>query len=145
MKCEKIAVATENLNIDDIKETSRGQLLDSWKKTYRTDAPKGISRRLMEHAAAYSIQSKIHGQLPRSIQLKLKRFQNNSHNNKVSSDLPEGTVLMREWHGDNYRVVVLRNGYEWNNTHFKSLSEIARSITGTRWSGPRFFGLRRSG
>ena len=88
MKCEKIAVATENFNIDDIKETSRGQLLDSWKKTYRTDAPKGISRRLMEHAAAYSTQSKIHGQLPRSIQLKLKRFQNNSHNNKVSSDLP---------------------------------------------------------
>jgi hypothetical protein len=51
-------------------------------------------------------------------------------------------VLLREWHGTTHRVMVVENGYEYSSQRFKSLSEIARRITGSRWSGPLFFGLK---
>ena len=57
--------------------------------------------------------------------------------------LQPGTILVREWDGKSQRVVVLDQGFAWNGTTYRSLTEIAFAITGTRWSGPRFFGLRR--
>jgi hypothetical protein len=56
-----------------------------------------------------------------------------------------GTRLIREWHGVEHTVTVLKDGYEWQGRPYKSLSAIARAITGTRWNGPLFFGLRRAG
>jgi Protein of unknown function (DUF2924) len=53
-------------------------------------------------------------------------------------------MLTREWNGVTHRVMVLENGFAWNGRKYDSLSEIARKITGTRWSGPRFFGLRQT-
>jgi hypothetical protein len=53
-----------------------------------------------------------------------------------------GTVLIREWHGVSYRVTVLADGVQLRGARYRSLSEVARKITGSRWSGPRFFGLR---
>ena len=53
-----------------------------------------------------------------------------------------GTVLVREWDGTSQRVMVLADGFAWNGTTYQSLSQVARAITGTRWNGPRFFGLR---
>jgi hypothetical protein len=55
-----------------------------------------------------------------------------------------GTVLMREWNGVTHRILVLDEGFSWNAERYSSLSEIALRITGTRWSGPRFFGLREA-
>jgi Protein of unknown function (DUF2924) len=57
--------------------------------------------------------------------------------------LKAGAVLLREWHGTAHRVGVLESGYEYHGQRFNSLSEIARRITGTRWSGPLFFGVKR--
>ena len=56
--------------------------------------------------------------------------------------LQPGTILVREWDGKPQRVVVLDQGFAWNGTTYRSLSEIAFAMTGTRWSGPRFFGIR---
>jgi hypothetical protein len=56
--------------------------------------------------------------------------------------LRPGTVLVREWEGGSHRVMVLAEGFAWNGTTYASLSQVARAITGTRWNGPRFFGLR---
>ena len=56
--------------------------------------------------------------------------------------LRSGTVLVREWKGKRQHVLTLANGFSWNDREFRSLSEVANAITGTRWSGPRFFGLR---
>ena len=55
-----------------------------------------------------------------------------------------GSVLMREWNGVTHRILVLDEGFSWNAQRYSSLSEIALRITGTRWSGPRFFGLRQA-
>ena len=58
--------------------------------------------------------------------------------------LKPGTRLIREWQGRTYEVVVLDDGLSWQRTHFRSLSAIARKITGTAWSGPLFFGLKQN-
>jgi hypothetical protein len=55
-----------------------------------------------------------------------------------------GLRLVREWRGETHTVLVLEDGFEWNGNRRRSLSAIAREITGTHWSGPRFFGLKRS-
>ncbi len=57
-------------------------------------------------------------------------------------DLLPGTVLTREWNGQTHRVMVVQNGFAWEGRTYDSLSKIAQSITGTKWNGPRFFGLR---
>lgn len=57
--------------------------------------------------------------------------------------LKPGTVLTREWAGVNHRVMVLEEGFAWAGQSYRSLSEIATRISGTRWSGPRFFGLKQ--
>ncbi len=59
----------------------------------------------------------------------------------VSKTLPPGTRLVREWHGRPYTVEVLESGFLCDGQRYRSLSEVARAITGARWSGPRFFGL----
>ena len=61
---------------------------------------------------------------------------------RISPQLKPGTRLMREWRGRNHEVLVLDDGFSWQGTHYRSLSAIARQITGTAWSGPLFFGLR---
>ena len=58
------------------------------------------------------------------------------------TDLTPGTVLVREWDRKSHRVMVLADGFAWNGQTYESLSKIALAITGTRWNGPRFFGLR---
>jgi hypothetical protein len=62
--------------------------------------------------------------------------------NRLTADLSPGTVLAREWNGRMQRVAVLADGFAWNGKTYASLSKIAFAITGTRWNGPRFFGLR---
>jgi hypothetical protein len=62
--------------------------------------------------------------------------------NKPGHQLSTGTRLVREWHSESHHVEVLHDGYDYRNRHYNSLSEIAREITGARWSGPRFFGLK---
>jgi hypothetical protein len=59
-----------------------------------------------------------------------------------ASSVRPGTLLVREWDGVLHRVMALDEGFAWNGTSYRSLSEVARAITGTRWNGPRFFGLR---
>jgi hypothetical protein len=62
--------------------------------------------------------------------------------NQRRTELKAGTLLVREWEGKLHRVMVLADGFAWNDRVFNSLSKVALAITGTRWNGPRFFGLR---
>ena len=64
--------------------------------------------------------------------------------NRSRTELKPGTLLTREWDGHPQRVMVLPDGFSWNGTTYPSLSKVAFAITGTRWSGPRFFGLDQS-
>lgn len=127
--------------VKNLKNKSREELLDIWQSSYRKPAPKGISRRILELAAAYHIQEKAFGGLPSNIKLKLKRYRPTTTSKSRLPDIADGTIFVREWNGVVHRVEAIDGKYMWSEKLYNSLSEIARMITGTRWSGPRFFGV----
>ena len=134
--------------LDAISERSREALIKEWRLAHKQSPPKGISRRLLEYSAAYHLQVKVLGGLKPAVRRKLRqgmgqtnRSDQANNTSKNSHGLTSGTRLLREWHGRTYTVEVLDNGFLYEGLIHKSLSEIAQAITGTRWSGPRFFGL----
>ncbi len=97
---------------------------------------------------AYRLQEKALGGLKPSTAKRLRALAEEPMNGKKSADSPmlrpkSGTRFVREWQGQLHEVSVLDTGLEYNGHTYRSLSEIAREITGTRWSGPAFFGLRK--
>ena len=99
-------------------------------------------------AIAWKIQVKVHGGLTAAEKRRLVRIaeDNKAHggSSKYSTiHVKPGLKLVREWRGETHDVLVLENDFEWNGQSWRSLSAIAREITGTPWSGPRFFGLQR--
>lgn len=95
---------------------------------------------------AYRLQEKAFGGLKKSNRRELSRlaaeFQSTgSIAMAATAGIRPGTKLIREWRGRTHEIEVLTDGFAWSGRRYRNLSEIARSITGTRWSGPRFFGL----
>jgi hypothetical protein len=141
-------------NISDqiaaLRALSRQQLLEIWRKLYRRPAPTGIRRELMIPFIAYRIQENAYGGLKASTRSELRRIARGIENSSSSSGqmhqprIKPGTQIIRQWHGETHEVVVIESGYQYRQVIYKSLSEIARTITGTRWSGPAFFGLKTS-
>ena len=125
------------LGINDLKSR--------WRDLYDTEPPPRISRELLTRAIAYRLQEREFGGLAPSTLRLLER---------VADDLPRarlnlackaapGTLLIREWRGKAHQVTVHDEGVVYRGKRYRSLSEVARLITGTRWSGPLFFGLRK--
>ena len=131
----------------DLANLNRTKLRELWRDSYGSDPPERISDLLMRQAIAHRLQVKHFGGLNFSTRRALKRLleesgatrhQPHSGNARVS----DGTILVREWHGATHQVTVTEKGVLYRGKLFRSLSEVAREITGTRWSGPLFFGLR---
>src|SRR5882724_179842 len=125
------------------------ELREEWRFLYKTDASPHLSRELLIRAVAYRMQEVALGGLGpeperqlRQIAMELK--QTGAAAIRLRPQLKPGTRLMREWQGRTYEVVVLDDGFSWQGTRCKSLSAIARKITGTAWSGPLFFGLKQT-
>ena len=92
---------------------------------------------------AWTIQAIESGKNPVTLRKEMLRLaRSTSTGNKVH--YKPGTRLVREWQGETYDVTILDKGYRWQERHYRSLSRIAEEITGTRWSGPRFFGLGKN-
>jgi hypothetical protein len=137
-----------------VKEQGRTQPLSSsklrksleleWEKAHGCSPPKGISTLLLVRAAAYDAQVRQLGELPRStrkILYTLADHTNGTATPKAKPSSQAGTRLAREWHGKTHVVDIGKSGVVYQRKTYRSLSEVARVITGTRWSGPRFFGL----
>jgi hypothetical protein len=126
----------------------RLKLLELWHCHFGRFAPAGIRRELMVPMLAYRIQEKAYGGLKKETIRKLRKLAQESNQNPRralrANGLKTGTRLIGRWHGQAYEVEVVRGGFLCRGTISKSLSEIARRITGTQWSGPRFFGLRKN-
>jgi hypothetical protein len=134
--------------IETVANLDRDQLIDRWTKAYKCQPPKGISRTLLERSAAYQAQAKSYGGLNvttrRALRAMLtagKTHQPTKPAGDAKPSLEPGMRLVREWNGRTYSVDVIEGGFVWDGRVHKSLSVIARKITGARWSGPRFFGL----
>jgi hypothetical protein len=124
-----------------------GELRQQWRGLYKTQPTANLSRELLLRAVAYRMQEVAFGGLrpPRQRQLRqiAQQFkQTGAANTPARPELKPGTRLMREWQGRIYDVVVLDVGFSWQGTSYRSLSALARKITGTAWSGPLFFGLK---
>jgi hypothetical protein len=124
-----------------------GELRQQWRGLYKTQAPVNLGRELLLRAVAYRMQEVALGGLRPARQRQLRQMAQQFNrigaaNTPPRPELKPGTRLMREWQGRTYDVLVLDDGFSWQNTQYRSLSAIARQITGTAWSGPLFFGLK---
>ncbi len=125
-----------------LADLPRSALTARWLTIYCSEPPKGISRHLLIRAIAYEIQAKRYGGLKPATGRRLKGIVNGTNSErKTPPRLQPGARLVREWHGVSHVVEVTTDGFIWNGDRHRSLSAIARAITGARWSGPRFFGL----
>jgi len=122
------------------------QLRAQWREVWRKAAP-DIGPDLLRRGIAWKLQSRLHGELPvhirREIHAAVTRMQRGDPVASPRPSLRSGTRLVREWRGRTYQVVVLERGFEYDNCQYRSLTQIARAITGTHQSGLVFFGLRQ--
>ncbi len=117
-----------------------------WRRLYRSDPPKKIRRDVLELGVAWKLQERVLGGLGASAKRRLADLTGTMAAKgdlaqMRASKLKPGARLMREWGGATYDVTVLEEGFSWRGEQWRSLSAIASEITGTHWSGPRFFGL----
>ncbi len=140
-----------------VRGASRDELSVLWQRHTRHPPPAGLSRRLLEFAAAWQLQAERYGGLSSATQRQLKRAiaelagasgqasaRAASRRRSARPRPAPGTRLIREWGGRTHVVDVTETGVTYNGQPYRSLSEVARAITGARWSGPRFFGLDRT-
>jgi hypothetical protein len=130
-----------------LPELDLGELRQQWRGLYKTQPPPNLSRELLVRAVAHRMQEVARGNLRSEPRRQLRRIaQQFKEIGKVTirarPELKPGTRLVRQWQGRTYDVLVLDDGFSWQGTRYRSLSAIARKITGTAWSGPLFFGLK---
>jgi hypothetical protein len=118
-----------------------------YRELFRTEPPKAFGPDLLRRSIAHRIQERTYGGLSREHQrlldqlVKAARAKPNGRL-ELPRQIKPGSELVRTWNRRTYRVIVMEKGFAWESKTFSSLSEIAFAITGTRWNGPRFFGLR---
>ena len=128
--------------IAGLRTLNRSALSARWRSVFGRDPPARLSRPLMQKAIAYEMQVKAFGGLSRRSTRILKAAAKRRDGNALPLRPGKGTRLVREWNGVLHAVDVMDDGYLWQGQRYRSLSAIAAAITGTKWSGPRFFGLK---
>ncbi len=133
-----------------LEQSSTVALKAEWRGRLTTELPSHASDEYMRSVLAYRIQERSGLKLSKARRRKLERlageFEINPGYRPISvTHIKPGVRLLREWNGGTHEVTALRSGFEYRSTRYRSLSMIARVITGTRWSGPRFFGLKSAG
>ncbi len=149
-KASKMKAEPTNLQkqLEQLKQLKSEELRKRWQTLFSSNPPPRIRSSLMVQAIARRLQEKALGGIKPSTQrLLLGVAEDAGAGIKVSATAKKiqprpGTVLVREWHGTKHQVSVLKDGFVYRSKRYGSLSQIARSITGTQWSGPLFFGLK---
>lgn len=128
--------------MSELEELDRSGLRVAWQSAFSNTPPHFLSMMFMRKALIWDAQCRLYGGMP----AKLKRALKSAADGKTPRAVPAptlrpGTQLVREWNGRSHQVDVIEDGFRYNGETHKSLSAIALLITGTTWSGPRFFGL----
>ncbi|MEJ8571623.1 DUF2924 domain-containing protein [Microbaculum marinum] len=140
------------IEIGDLAGLDLQSLRQHWRTLYQCEPPVRMSRELLMQAIAYRLQEQKYGGLSRTMKRKLAEAAKQGAGSKnggrskasVHRTFKPGTRFLREWQGRTHEVTATADGcFVYRGTTYKSLSAIAREITGTRWSGPGFFGLSR--
>jgi len=122
-----------------LERASRDRLTEHWSEYFGAAPPPRTSRSLMIRAVAYKMQERVIGGLSAATRRLLCAEEPAPVRRRRG--LRPGTVLIREWHGIAHQITIVGQGVIYRGEHHRSLSEVARLITGARWSGPRFFGV----
>ena len=148
--------ASTKMSVEDeiahLRGLDLGGLRARWHSVFGRPAPAHLTRHLLFAVIAYRIQADRLGDLDHKTRQVLDRTFSKGTGSAMSArlasfdqkrtELSPGTVLVREWDRQSQRVMVMANGFAWNGQTYDSLSKVAFAITRTKWSGPRFFGLR---
>ncbi len=134
--------------IEALPTLNKVQLLAIWGQNFSKDPPPNLRKELMVPVLAYRIQEREFGGLSHAARRRLRDVAVSLRTDKPSQETPDsapqtGTRLLRVWRGDTHEVIATGSGYEYRGQTYSSLSRIAREITGTQWSGPLFFGVRK--
>jgi hypothetical protein len=145
-----------NISVEDEIAHLRGLdlrgLRSRWQGVFQRSAPTHLTQHLLFAVIAYQLQADRFGDLDHATKRMLNGMITTEAGSAMSARIADfdqkrtkltpGTVLVREWDRQSQRVMVLADGFAWNGQTFDSLSKVAFAITGTKWNGPRFFGLR---
>lgn len=138
-------IAAEIIRLESL---SVDQLREEWRRLNQTPPPKRLSRDILLRGITYKMQENAFGGLSMAILRKLRTSAptdvSEAKKRRPRLSFKPGTRLVREWRGVTHTVVILTDGVEWRGQHYRSLSVVAREITGAHWSGPRFFGLKET-
>ena len=117
-----------------------------WRAKFKSDPPKAFGPDLLRRSIAHRLQENAYGGLDRAtarlLNQLIAQFTKTPGKIVLPRRIKPGAILVRQWKGESHRVTVIEDGFAYQGKSYESLSEIARLITGTRWNGPRFFGLR---
>lgn len=136
----------------ELEDMSTAELKARWKELYGQEPPR-FNRGFLLRRLAYRIQELAYGGLPgETVKRLFKELADDGYDGmgvkakrgrrKAQMKVIPGTVFVREWNGERHEVTVLDGGFAYRGVPYRSLSAVAREITGTRWNGPAFFGLR---
>ena len=132
-------------SVAGLHASTRAALVARWTELFRRPPPRNLSLQLLRSGVAYELQATQVGTLNRRTGEELVRLKESS-TARPARRPRSGAQLMREWNGVAHIVDIVDGGYRYRDQTHKSLTAIAYEITGARWSGPRFFGLKsRSG
>ena len=138
-----------DVDIAALQRAATHDLRIAWRRLYRGEPPRCMIRDLLIRAIAYRMQERVHGGLAPATKRRLQGLVAEIEANGTEAFdsgivLKPGARLVREWAGQMHTVVVLDNGFDYDGERYPSLSKIAARITGAHWSGPRFFGIKRT-
>jgi len=136
-----------NREVEAIEQLSAAEARAKYKAKYGKDPAPGLTPKLVRSILAYRLQEEVYGGLDPKLRRRLEDYGRRLMKDpkakwETKQRLPAGTLLKREWGGQAHEVAVEEEGYRYRGTLYSSLSNVAMEITGTRWSGPRFFGTK---
>jgi hypothetical protein len=129
--------------IDSLRSLSTAQLRQEWQHIWKEPPPR-LGHDLLRRGLAWKLQEQAHGGLQRGATRELERLGRLLELGRplgLERAAKPGTRLVRQWRGRTFHVAVMDDGFLYDDRRYTSLSQIAQAITGTKWSGPRFFGL----
>lgn len=146
-KTYKKTDGTVEQRLAELPHLDREALQRQWEKLFGHPAPRRVRRDLLRRVIAHRIQEQAYGGLKPAAVRQLRRIAEGLKSGAAPVAAPTASLrpsarLMREWNGETHVVDVTPEGFTWRGKGYRSLSGIAREITGARWSGPRFFGLK---
>ncbi|EAQ13591.1 Protein of unknown function (DUF2924) [Maritimibacter alkaliphilus HTCC2654] len=133
------------IRVEELETMDRAALVAVWSEVFQSPVPKGMSQNFLRRFLAFEVQARQMGGLPKHVLVRLNARSGEAKRKATTPGLKPGGRLLREWNGVTHVVDVTEEGFVWNGKTWRSLSVIAREITGAHWSGPRFFGLTGKG